>query len=233
MRTLIYIPIIHSSADLGSIGKDVAKRGKAGLGEDVWKAHTRTVDGFWDIISKYFLTVDAQGMKVYQDGMVADGEIGRTIVEEVLKTGSKNYEVIAGLLRKGAILMKTEDLSLVKEERDRILKITQAGSTTKKLIGFLKYRLTKNRLLDERDRFIAKQINETLKDGETGVLFIGAYHNVKAYLSRDIQCKDLKDVQQVRDYHRLLPFPARDRERFEKLSQYLITDIADAPIQTT
>jgi hypothetical protein len=226
MRTLIYVPIIHSSADLGSVGKDVAARGRTDLGEDLWQAHTGTVDGFWDIIAQYFAALHARGLKVYQDGMVADGEMGRTIVEEVLKTGSKNYGVIAGLLDRGAVLMKTEDLRLVKEERDRIVKITQEKSTARKLAGFLKYRLIKNRLLDERDRFIARQIGDTLKDGETGVLFIGAYHNVKKHLAGDIHCKDLKDVEKVREYHRLMTLPAKNRDRFEELSRYLVADIA-------
>jgi hypothetical protein len=229
VRTLIYAPVIHSSADLGSLGKDVAKRGRTNLGEDLWRVHARTVDGFWDTISKYFSAIDGAGLKVYQDGMVADGEIGKMIVEEVLKTGSKNYEVIADLLRRGAVLMKTEDINLVKQERDLLVKITQAGSTTKKLAGFLKYRFTKNRLLDERDRFIAGQVNNTLGDGETGVLFIGAYHNVKDHLAPDIQCRDLKDLERVREYHRLLPFYSRNKEKFEALSKYLVEEVSDAP----
>lgn len=226
MRTLIYVPIIHSSADLGSVGKDVAARGRSDLGEDFWQTHTEIVDGFWDVIAHYFAALDARGLKVYQDGMVADGEMGRTIVDEVLKTGSKNYGVIAGLLDRGAVLVKTEDLRLVKEERDRIVKITREKSTARKLAGFLKYRLTKNRLLDERDRFIAGQIGDTLKDGETGVLFIGAYHNVKKYLAGDILCKDLKDPERVREYHRLMALPAKNRTRFEELSRYLVADVS-------
>ena len=225
MRTLFYVPIIHSSADLGSVGKDVAKRGSAGIGEAAWVAHTRTVDGFWEIISKYCSVMEGQGLRVYQDGMIADGEMGRAIVDEVSKTGSKNYAVIADLLNRGAVLMKTEDLRLVKEERDRIVRITQERGTTAKLAGFLKYRIRKGRLLEERDRFIAQRINDTLKNGETGVLFVGAYHDVKKYLAGDILCKDLKDVEKVREYHRLMAYPEKNRRRFNDLSRYLIAEI--------
>ncbi len=42
MKRLLYVPIIHTSADLGSMAKDVAKRGKADLGEDIWKEHKKT-----------------------------------------------------------------------------------------------------------------------------------------------------------------------------------------------
>ena len=33
MRTLIYVPVIHTSADLGSLAGDVTKRSIADLGE--------------------------------------------------------------------------------------------------------------------------------------------------------------------------------------------------------
>ncbi|HAZ09988.1 MAG TPA: hypothetical protein DCY56_02635, partial [Candidatus Omnitrophica bacterium] len=168
MRTLIYVPVIHTSADLGSLAKDVTKRGIADLGEDVWRQHQRTVEGFWDAISDYFISVDVSGMKIYQDGMVAEGEIGEKIVEEGLNLGSRNYELVARLLKRGATLVKTEDFNLVKEERDKLLKITQAKTKFEKLFGFIKYRLTKNTLLNKRDRFIAQRIDESLPQDQTG-----------------------------------------------------------------
>ena len=225
MRTLIYAPVIHTSADLGSLAKDVTKRGIADLGEDVWRQHQRTVEGFWDAISDYFISVDVSGMKVYQDGMVAEGDVGEKIVEEGVKSGSRNYELVARLLKRGAILVKTEDFNLVKEERDKLLKITQAKTKLEKLFGFIRYKLTKNTLLNKRDRFIAQRIDESLPQDQTGILFIGAYHNINPKLPRDIQIKKIKNVQKVREYHRLLPFYSKNRKRFEELGRYLISKI--------
>ncbi|MBI5287020.1 MAG: hypothetical protein HY878_05460 [Deltaproteobacteria bacterium] len=243
MRRLIYVPIIHTSADLGSIAEDVTKRGIADLGEDIWKRHERAVEGFWDVISNYFDSIDVSGMnpalpkenridyprkggvKIYQDGMVADGEVGQKIVEEGIKSGSKNYELISRLLKRGAFLVKTEDLKLVKKERDRLLKITQAKSIARKIMAFIKYRLVKGRLLDKRDKFIAKRIDETLNQGETGIIFIGAFHNIKTKLPKDIQISEIKDADKVREYHRLLPFYNRNKGRFEELSRYLVSEI--------
>ena len=68
MRTLIYVPIIHTAADLGSLAKDVAKRGIADLGEGFWEEHKKTVEGFWNVISYYFDALNVSGMKIYQDG---------------------------------------------------------------------------------------------------------------------------------------------------------------------
>lgn len=225
MRTILYIPVIHTSADLGSLAKDVTKRGITELGEEVWKEHIKRVEGFWDVISHYFDSMDVSGMKIYQDGMVADSEVGQKIVEEGIKSGSKNYEIISKLLQKGAILVKTEDFKLVKEERDRLLAMTQAKSITLKLIALIKYKLVKNRLLIKRDKFIAKRIDETLNQGETGIIFIGAYHNIKKWLPKDIQIKEIKDADKIREYQILLPFYSKNQERIEELGRYLISKI--------
>lgn len=225
MKTLFYIPIIHSSADLGSLAKDVAKRGIANLGEDVWKEHVMTIEGFWDAISDYFNSTNVSGMKIYQDGMVAGGEIGLKIVEEGVKLGSKNYILLSRLLQKGAVLVKTEDFKLVKEERDRLVTMTQAKSITQKLLAFIKYKLTKNILLRKRDEFIAKRIKETLNHADEGILFIGAYHNIKDRLPHDIQVIEIKDIEKVRKYQRLLPFYRSNRKRFEDLGRYLVSKV--------
>ena len=146
MRTLILVPVIHTSADLGSLAKDVTNRGIADLGEYIWEKHTAAVEKFWDVISDYFDSIDVSGMKIYQDGMVADGEVGQRIVEEGAKSGSRNYELVARLLKKGAILVKTEDFKLVKEELDRLVALPRAKSITHKLIAFIQYKLAKDRL---------------------------------------------------------------------------------------
>lgn len=69
MRRLIYVPIIHMSADLGSIAKQVDKRGIAGFGEEFWKRHREIISGFWDLIVKYFANLEVKDFKIYQDGL--------------------------------------------------------------------------------------------------------------------------------------------------------------------
>ena len=230
MKALIYVPIIHMSADLGSLSKEVNRRGIAYLSEELWKEHIKTVEGFWDAISDYFdyIYIDVYNrkkMKIYQDGMIAEREVGQKIVEEGIKSGSKNYELVLRLLKRGAVLVKTEDFKLVKEELDRLLAITKAKSTSKKLFAFIKYRLIKNKLLNKRDEFISRRIDETLNQDEAGVLFLGAYHNIKKRLPKDIQIIELKDGEKIREYQRLLPFYHKNKERFEELSRYLISPL--------
>jgi len=225
MKKLIYVPIIHMSADLGSIANHVDKRGIAVFGEEFWKKHREAVSGFWDSIVKYFTNLEVKDFKIYQDGMVADAEVGQKIVEEGVKSGSKNYEIIDDLLKKGAVLVKTEDFALVKEERDRIVKITQSATTTQKLIAYLKYKLAKNRLLKKRDNYIAKRIDETLDCGETGILFLGAYHDIIPKLAKNIQVIEVKEARKISRYQNLLLSARKNKLEFEELNKYLISPV--------
>lgn len=225
MKKLLYCPIIHMSADLGSLASEVTKRGIAGLGEDLWKRHMETIRGFWQVVEEYFNSVEVRGFKVYQDGMAADGEMGKNIIEEGVKRGSKNFEIISSLLKRGAVLVRTEDFNLLKLEVDRLLKISRAKTVVRKLAAYLAYRLTKKSLLRRRDEFIARRINETLKDGETGVLFVGAYHDVNRWLAHDIRVKEVKDRRRIADYQRKILFRERKRKEVKELSDYVVSPV--------
>lgn len=226
MILLIYVPVIHTSADLGSLAKDIGKRGTAELGEETWDQHIRTVEAFWEILFRYFDSVEVSGMKVYQDGMVAEGKVGEEIVREGTNLGSKNHQLVAKLLERGATLVKTELFQLVKEERDHIVKITQAKTLIGKITAYIKYKLTKNRLLKRRDNYVTRRINETLQDGETGILFLGAAHDIISKLSKNIKVTEVKEIKKVRKYQRLLlSSRRRNKEQFEELSKYLVTPV--------
>ena len=225
MRTLILVPVIHTSADLGSLAEDVASRGIADLGEDVWEKHISAVEKFWDAISNYFDSIDVTGMKIYQDGMIADGVVGQRIVEESAKQGSRNYELVASLLKRGAVLVKTEDFKLVKEERDNLVILTQAKSRIQKVTAYIRYMLAKGRLLRKRDKFIAKSIDESLGKSEVGIIFIGAYHDIKKRLPGSIRVSEIKDARKVKEYQALLPFCIKNKDRFDELGKYLVSEV--------
>jgi len=226
MRTLLYVPIIHTSADLGSLSKEVAERGIARLGEEVWERHRQIVAGFWRSVWDSFDGVDVTGMKIYQDGMVADGDVGRRIAEDSAGAGSLNYQLVLELLDRGASLTRTESFDLVKREYDRLIAMTQARSMRSKLMAVIRYKIAKSSLLRRRDAFIARTIGETLEPGETGILFIGALHDVTKWLCADIQIEEVKDRRKVRDYQRLLPFHSKHAQRCEELGRYLIARVA-------
>ena len=225
MRTLIYVPIIHTSADLGSLAAEVNRKGLENFGENMWRDHLRAIDGFWDALFLYFDSINVSGTKIFQDGMIVDGDAGLHIIQEGEKAGSKNHQLVSKLLQRGAILMKTEDFNLVKKERDRMVKMIRAKTTLTKILGLIIYKLTKKTLLKQRDEYIAQRIDQTLKEGETGILFIGAYHYVQPRLPSDIKIKEIKETRKIREYQSLLPFCHKNKKRFEDLGEYLISKI--------
>jgi hypothetical protein len=225
MKKLFLIPIIHMSADMGSMASTLDDAANAELKPELWQKHKEIVAIFWDSISRFLDSLKVNGFKVYQDGMISDGEDGLKIVKEGIKQGSKNYEIIGKLLERGAVLIKTESLSLVKQEYSYITKISRAKSLKEKEVAALRYKLAQSKLLKQRDDFIADRIDETLAEGETGILFIGAYHGVIHKLASEIKVVQVKEITRVREYHRYLVNTRRNDQYFQKLGEYLTSHI--------
>ena len=202
MRELYLVPILHMSADMGSLASALDETAKAEFGQEVWQKHKGAVSSFWDSIGQFFDAMNVKGFKIYQDGMVANGADGLRIIREGISQGSKNYEIIGKLLQRGAVLVKTEDLVLVKQEYAYIAKIAHSKSPKEKEVWSLRYKVAQGRLLRQRDDFIAKRIEVTLGEGDTGILFIGAYHDILSRLSEDIQVVQVRDITKVREYQK-------------------------------
>jgi hypothetical protein len=225
MRTLIYVPIIHSVTDMGSLGEELKRKSALEFGEDRWQKHTETVNGYWDAIESYFENIDLyiKETKIYQDGMFVDGEIGMKLISDGVKAGSKNSIIVSNLLNRGAILIRTEDFQMVKAEYDGLQRILKAKSNFKKILLMLRYKLSKPLFLKRRDKFMAGRIAETLGPTETGILFIGAYHNVMNRLPKDITVIELKEIAKIKRYQKLIQYHSKTNAlQFEQLSEYLI-----------
>ena len=227
MRTLIYIPIIHSGADMGSMATELTRKGVDEFGIEFWETHVDTVNKYWEIISQCCDTIDLvdKVVKIYQDGMVVDGEIALKIMEESVKSGSRNYEIISKLVRRGAIIVRTEDLSLVKKELEMLKSIPSSGALIIKLIKIFWFKIIRSKLLNQRDKFIAGRIAATLEPNETGIIFLGAYHDILKKLPKDIVIKEFKEINKVREYQKLLPFHVQKKQRYLELSHYLIKPV--------
>jgi hypothetical protein len=227
-RKLYLIPIIHMSADMGAIALALDKRATAELGQGLWQKHQEVVSSFWDSINRFFDSLDVNGFKVYQDGLVANGAEGLGIIREGISQGSKNYQIIGKLLERGGVLVRTENLTLVKQERSHIMKMAASKSLKEREAAAFRYKLAKGKLLKQRDHFIANRIRETLDEGETGILFIGAYHNIIPNLSADVKVIQVKEVDKVREYHAALTNKRRWGRYLQELSKYLVS-----PVSTT
>ncbi len=226
---LFLVPIIHSSSDMGSLAPRLSEKSAAAIGKRLWRDHQATVSAFWKSIAQFFGVLDVKGYKVYQDGLVAGGDEGLKIVEECARRGSTNYIVVSNLLRGGALLVKTEDVSLIKKEYGYITNLTRARTAAETEAATRDYRLARQGLIEERDSYIAKTVHDTLKGTESGVLFIGAYHDIMSRLNADIRVVQVKEVAKVREYHRLLTGPrtGKNDRRLRQLSTYLAEPVSD------
>ena len=209
---------------MGGISSTIDKRSAEVCGRKRWEKHKQTVTAFWDQIEGYFKKLDARNLKIYQDGLMADGELGIKIIREVAGQGSRNYRIVLDLINNGGEIRKTEDIALLKEEYARILKLAQSKSLWERTTAYIGYKVHKDQLMEKRDRFIAKTINETLKEEERAVLFIGAFHDVLPHFARDIAVEEIKNHEKVRDYFKLL-VSGGNEEKFNQLAEYLISRV--------
>ncbi|MDP2755506.1 MAG: hypothetical protein Q8P40_14105 [Nitrospirota bacterium] len=193
MRRLILIRIVHTSADMGSMGEGLVKEGMTKIGREKWLENQRKIEKFWDDLEKEIddLDLDYSRTKIYQDGLPCGGELGLRIVRETADKGSKNYQIVSKLIERGATVEATESPELLRKEYEHIKALITARTPEEKADSAHRYDQIKDELLQERDAYIAKAIDISLKDDETGLLFIGAVHNVIPKLAKDIEVKSL------------------------------------------
>ena len=193
MRELIIVRIVHSPADMGSMQGGLTKEGMAKLGKERWLENQQKIEKFWDETEKEIdsLGLDWRKVRIYQDGMPCGGDLALKIVRETADKGSKNYQIIRKLLERGAVIEETESPGFLLKEYEQVKSIVSARSPEEKASAIKRYEADKDDLMRKRDEYIARQIDSTLKDGETGLLFIGASHNVRNYLAGDIGVNSL------------------------------------------
>ena len=183
-RRLIYIPIIHTAADMGSLGASIRGKKVSTLGRQGPAHQAAVVDKMWEKIEGVAAGLPlAQGtVRVYQDGLPVCGH-EREIVSELAGAGSRNHRLLLALAERGAALMGTESPELLVEEYQLASAAFASGASLKREV---RQRELRDSLLEKRDRYIAQRINSTLGAGESGILFLGMLHQAAKYLDSGI-----------------------------------------------
>ena len=183
-RRLVYIPIIHTAADMGSLGASIRGQKLSVLGRQGLTHQAAVVDKMWEKIESVAASLPlAQGtVRVYQDGLPVCGH-EQEIVSELAGAGSRNHRLLLALEARGAALMGTESPDLLVEEYQLASAAFAAGANLKREV---RQRELRDSLLEKRDRFIAQRINATLGAGESGILFLGMLHQAAKYLDSGI-----------------------------------------------
>jgi len=195
MRRLIYIPIVHTEDNMGSLAEFMKEEYERKYSRQKWQEHIKAVKDIWAKIREKVmgLDLDWQKVRIYQDGLPVSGGKEQLIVKTLAERGSLNHMLIMELAQKGATIEGTEDPELLKAEYANILKIAQAKSLSERDRLIEQYNLEARELLSKRDQFIADRINHTLKNGETGILFLGLMHQAHRLIPRDIAILNIKD----------------------------------------
>lgn len=189
MRILYYVPIAHTKEDYGVLGGIIQKTIEENPDPNIKKyleEQVREIQDFWKLAKEEIIkeVKDFRGVRIYQDSFpVPVGERDKILqffgylLEENPK--SPNFLLIKELLARGAILEGTEDFELVKEHLEIYLKAVRAQTREEQSRILMSNALRSKELIQKRDEFIAKRINETLlpEDGK-GLLLIGGDHRV-------------------------------------------------------
>lgn len=110
LRQLIYIPIVHTEADMGSLASGIKKAYVSRFGKTKYKVHAYAINEMWDGLKKKIsaLNLDFKTTKIYQDGLpTCDFEL--KIIEDLAKRGSPNHQLVLWIINNGAELVGTED----------------------------------------------------------------------------------------------------------------------------
>lgn len=197
-RRLVYVPILHTTSDMGTLAPAMKKAYVKKFGEQKWKEHVRVIDEMWNGIRQKIQQMnffckkpdpgkpDSGKVKVYQDGLPICG-MEKRIVADLAKKGSPNHKLLQWMMHRGATLVGTEDPKFLLEEYDYIRRITQAKTHQEHEKLVHEFTEQSAELLQKRDKKISDQIDSTLKKGETGVLFIGLAHRVDELLPKNIR----------------------------------------------
>ena len=195
MRRLVYVPIIHSETDLGSLAGRVREAYAARFGADAWERHARAIEEMWRGIREriFSMGLEYSRVRIYQDGLPACGPVGpacgaeASIVKDLAGRGSLNHQLVAHLMDLGATLVGTEDPRLLLREYEEMKRRMEGARGARTPVAGRASLLGGGDTLVERDRFIARRIGSTLGDGETGVLFMGLAHHVERFLPGDMK----------------------------------------------
>lgn len=155
------------------------------FGTQKWEEHNRIIEDFWQGIRKkvFELDLDYQNTRLYQDGLPVCGK-EMDLVQELVKMGSRNHQILMELIQLGAKLEGTEAPKLLLEEYTYL---KNASADLDKPEVKRKYQRLAKSILQKRDSYIAQRIDKTLREGETGLLFIGITHRVNEKLPKDIE----------------------------------------------
>jgi hypothetical protein len=187
-RRLIWIPIIHTETDLGSLYEPIKRLSIRKAGARAWTQRAKAVDQMWATIREAIggLNLNHETVRLYQDGLPTCGREAE-IVRQIAEAGSVNHQILVDLMERGATVTGTESPKLLLEEYELVRQHVKSSGRVGGGGSAQRLRRLSKEMLDKRDRYIARRISRTLRTGETGLIFLGLLHSLRRRLPGDIQ----------------------------------------------
>lgn len=181
---------------MGSYEAEVRRAYIERKGTEAWRESRLVIAEFWETLEKVILSLglDFNRVRIYQDGLPVCGREA-DIVRDLAESGGTNYKIVLDLMERGASLEGTESLELLLQEYDRLKSGKDATAASTGEAPGQEQCDTAAKLLQARDRFIADRIDQTLRPGEVGMLFVGALHNVVEHLPATVEVMALEEFQ--------------------------------------
>jgi hypothetical protein len=172
---------------MGALKESVARASLEKMGRAGLARKTAAIDQIWTEIEGAIdaLALPFDRVRLYQDGLPVCGREVE-IVTELAQAGSRNHQLLRRLMAQGAVLMGTESGDLLVQEY-QLAKQSLTAKPPRAAGVAAQRRALSETLLQRRDQFIAQRLNDTLKDGETGILFLGMLHALERYLDPDVE----------------------------------------------
>ncbi|MGA2446559.1 MAG: hypothetical protein ABSG50_14145 [Opitutaceae bacterium] len=188
LRRLIHIPVIHTQADMGSLGPAIQAISIQELGQQGWEQTVTLVNKIWSQIEQAIgsWSLPYSKVRLYQDGLPICGR-ELEIVTALAKAGSRNHQLLLHLKRQGATIMGTESAELLVREYKLTKEILAAHKSAQATHLEDRLKTLSKNLLQQRDQAVAERINRTLSPGEIGLLFLGMLHSLDKWIAKDIQ----------------------------------------------
>jgi hypothetical protein len=155
---------------------------------------------YWDQVAEHINGLEKAGKvsKIYHEGIFSSGEEG---LEAIRQFNEKSYQLVKSKYEQEAEIQALEDRDLFDEYTDWLMALSVVGRSKKVADKVLEYYRD---VSDRRDEHIVKKINETLKEGEAGMLIMSDEYrmHIQPQLSTDIQVflvrpPALNDIQQI------------------------------------
>ena len=149
----------------------------ASLNNDVPEDFQAKSKEFWDYVSER-LRKPRVIQRIYYDSLTKEGEEAIKFINE---SNANCGKLVGELVSEGATVYSSEDRLLVEETASWASMLEKEGKEDPTIIELLSQNMS------DRNKFLGKVIDETLREDETGLLFVRSGRDMSGFLPSDIK----------------------------------------------